>query len=82
MYVLVWYKATSCVITRTPLLLYISCAEILSSRDDPIIDPSITIMGLHNNLVAVDYGDGMHFTGTFVFDGAAYEYDGSRSSAG
>ena len=46
------------------------------------IDPSITIMGLHNNLVAVDYGDGMHFTGTFVFDGAAYEYDGSRSSAG
>ena len=29
---------------RTPLLLCISCAEILSSRDDPIMDPSITIM--------------------------------------
>ena len=71
---------SNCVITRTPLLLYISCAEILSSRDDPIIDPSITIMGFNYDLVAVGYGDGTHFTGTFSYGGAAYEYDGCRNS--
>ena len=70
---------SSCVITRTPLLLYISCAEILSSRDDPIIDPSITIMGFNYDLVAVGYGDGTYFTGTFSCGGAAYEYDGCRN---
>ena len=45
-----------------------------------VIDPFMTIMGFHWDLVAVGYGDGIHFTGTFSFDGAAYEYDGSRNS--
>ena len=39
---------TNRVVTRTPLLLYISCAKILSSSDEPTVDSSpITITGFH-----------------------------------
>ena len=38
-----------------------------------IIDPFIKIMEFHEDYVAVGDGDGMYFTGTFSFDGAAYE---------
>lgn len=37
-------------------------------------------MGFHNDLVAVGYGDGTHFTGTFFFDGAGKDYGCQKGS--
>ena len=46
---------------------------------EPTIHSSMTIMGFHNDLVAVRYRNGIHFTGTFFYDGAGYEYDGCQN---
>ena len=46
---------------------------------EPTIDSSMTIMGYYYDLMAVRYGDGIHFTGTFFYDGAGYDYDGCQN---
>ena len=66
-------------IISTPILLHISCTDILTDRVDPYIDPSITRMGYIYDLVGVGYGDGAHFTGSFFTSGGTYEYDGMKN---
>ena len=60
-------------VTSTPLLLHNSCSNLLTLTDDPLIDPILTRMECIYDLVAVGYGDGSHFTGSFYNNRVAYE---------
>ena len=52
-------------------LKFISCSNIICSRDITIIDHAITITGFNYDLEAISYGYGSLFTSPFSFTGVS-----------
>lgn len=61
-------------------LKFISCSNIICSRDITIIDHAITITGFNYHLEAISHGYGSLFTSPFSFTGATCDNGGLHTN--